>query len=149
MALQTSTQIFISGTPISSYVSLQIDQEIDAHHNLKLVCRTDVVEKLSKELIGDSKEYLGGIITVKISSVMDFGGYKELEFKGVVTKVKATKGFQQASGDLVTLHAKSTSILSDDGGHYDSFNDMSLSEILEKAFSGYDKGKLATDLVLL
>ena len=139
MALQTITQIFISGVPITSYVSLKIDQEIDAHHSLALVCRTDVVEKLSEELIGDSKEYLGGTITVKISSISDFGGYKELEFKGVVTKVKATKGFQQSSGDLVTLEAKSTSILSDDGGHHASFNDMSLSEILEKTFKGYDK----------
>ncbi|WP_299895270.1 phage baseplate assembly protein V [uncultured Aquimarina sp.] len=145
MALQTITQIFISGVPITSYVSLKIDQEIDAHHSLALVCRTDVVEKLSEELIGDSKEYLGGTITVKISSISDFGGYKELEFKGVVTKVKATKGFQQSSGDLVTLEAKSTSILSDDGGHHASFNDMTLSEILEKTFKGYDKGKLETD----
>lgn len=144
MALQTTTQIFISGTPIQSYVSLKLVQEIDAHHDLELVCRTDVVEKLSEELIGDSKEYLGGIITIKISSVSDFGGYKELEFKGVVTKVVGTKGFHQSSGDLVTLTAKSTSILSDDGGHYASFNDVSLSEILEQTFQEYDKGKLET-----
>ncbi|WP_298547676.1 phage baseplate assembly protein V [uncultured Aquimarina sp.] len=145
MALQTTTQIFISGTLIQSYVSLKLVQEIDAHHDLELVCRTDVVEKLSEELIGDSKEYLGGVITVKISSTSDFRGYKELEFKGIVTKVMGTKGFHQSSGDLVTLYAKSTSILSDDGGHYDSFNDMSLTEILEQTFQDYDKGKLETN----
>ncbi|WP_025740814.1 MULTISPECIES: type VI secretion system Vgr family protein [Aquimarina] len=145
MALQTTTQIFISGTPIQSYVSLKLVQEIDAHHDLELVCRTDVVEKLSEELIGDSKEYLGGVITMKISSTSDFGIYKELEFKGVVTKVVGTKGFHQSSGDLVTLEAKSTSILSDDGGHYASFNDISLSEILEQTFQEYDKGKLETN----
>ncbi len=144
MALQTTTQIFVSGTPIQSYVSLKLLQEIDAHHDLELVCRTDVVEKLSQELIGDSKEYLGGIITIKISSISDFGGYKELEFKGVVTKVVGTKGFHQSSGDLVTLEAKSASILSDDGGHYASFNDVNLSEILEQTFQEYDKGKLGT-----
>lgn len=144
MALQTTTQIFISGTLIESYVNLKLVQEIDAHHDLELVCRTDVVERLSEELIGDSKEYLGGIITLKIGAVSDFGGYKELEFKGIVTKVRATKGFHKASGDLVTLYAKSTSILSDDGAHYDSFNDMNLSEILDKTFQGYDKGKLET-----
>ncbi|WP_299223437.1 phage baseplate assembly protein V [uncultured Aquimarina sp.] len=144
MALQTSTQIFISGTPIPSYVSLNLVQAIDDHHTLQVICRTDVVEQFSEELIGDSKEYLGGIITVKISSVTDFGGYKELEFKGIVTKVMATKGFHQSSGDLVTIEAKSASILSDDGAHYDSFNDLSLSEILEHTFHGYDKGKLET-----
>ena len=144
MALQTTTQIFISGTPILSYVSLKLVQEIDAHHDLELVCRTDVVEKLSQELMGDSKEYLGGTMILQIKSTSDFGGYKELEFKGIVTKVMGTKGFHQSSGDLVTLYAKSTSILSDDGSHYGSFNDRSLSEILEQTFQGYDKGKLET-----
>lgn len=145
MALQTTTQIFISGTPIQSYVSLKLGQAIDDHHTLQLICRADVVEQFSEELIGDSKEYLGGVIAVKISSVTDFGGYKELEFKGIVTKVMATKGFHQSSGDLVTIEAKSASILSDDGAHYDSFNDMNLSEILERTFQGYDKGKLETN----
>ncbi|WP_299186707.1 phage baseplate assembly protein V [uncultured Aquimarina sp.] len=145
MALQTTTEIFISGTPIQSYISLKLQQQLQDHHTLELVCRTDVVEQFSEELIGDSKEYLGGVISVKISSVTDFGGYKELEFKGVITKVMGTKGFHQSSGDLVTIEAKSTSILSDDGAHYDSFSDMSLSEILEQTFQGYDKGKLETN----
>ncbi|WP_027392960.1 type VI secretion system Vgr family protein [Aquimarina latercula] len=144
MALQTTTQIFISGTPIQSYVSLKLGQAIDDHHTLQLICRADVVEQFSEELIGDSKEYLGGVIAVKISSVTDFGGYKELEFKGIVTKVMATKGFHQSSGDLVTIEAKSASILSDDGIHYASFNDVSLSDILDQTFQGYDKGKLET-----
>lgn len=145
MALQTTTQIFISGTSIQSYVNLRLLQEIDAHHDLELVCRTDVVEKLSEELIGDSKEYLGGIITVKISSISELGSYKELEFKGVVTKVKATKGFQHVTGDLVTICAKSSSILSDDGAHYASFQDVGLIDILNHTFQEYDKGKLETN----
>ncbi len=145
MALQSTTQIFISGTPINSYVSLQLKQELSAHHELELVCRADVVEKLSEELIGESKEYLGGIITVQISSTTDLGAYKELEFKGVVTQVKARKGFHNKTGDLVTIVAKSTSILSEDGNHYASFNDVSLSEILDHTFQGYDKGRLETN----
>lgn len=145
MALQTTTQIFISGTSIQSYVNLRLLQEIDAHHDLELVCRTDVVEKLSEELIGDSKEYLGGIITIKISSISELGSYKELEFKGVVTKVRATKGFQHATGDLVTICAKSSSILSDDGAHYASFQDVGLVDILDHTFQEYDKGKLETN----
>ncbi|TPN89079.1 type VI secretion system Vgr family protein [Aquimarina algicola] len=144
MALQTTTQIFISGTPIKSYVSLKLHQEIQEHHDLELVCRTDVVESLSNELIGDSKEYLGGIITVKINVASTFGKYKELEFKGVITKVQGTRGFHQDKGDLVSLFAKSTSILSDDGSHYASFVDVGLSEILDAAFQGYDQGKLET-----
>ncbi|MGB0880857.1 MAG: type VI secretion system Vgr family protein [Polaribacter sp.] len=144
MALQTTTEIYVSGTAIHSYVSLKLVQEIDAHHDLELICRTDVVEKLSEELIGDSKDYLGGIITIQISAIKGFDGYKELEFKGVITKVKSTKGYDLSTGDLVTLYAKSTSILADDGSHYASFNDFSLVDILNKTFQEYDKGKLET-----
>ncbi|TPN88923.1 type VI secretion system Vgr family protein [Aquimarina algicola] len=144
MALQTITQISISGKAIESYKSLKLVQEIDAHHDLEIVCRTDVVEKLSEELIGESKDYLGGIITIQIGANKGFGGYKELEFKGVVTKVKATKGFDRSSGDLVTIYGKSPSVLADDGSHYASFNDFGLAEILNQTFQGYDKGKLET-----
>ncbi|QCE42984.1 type VI secretion system Vgr family protein [Psychroserpens sp. NJDZ02] len=144
MALQTSTEIFISGIPIQSYVSLKLSQEIDAHHDLELVCRTDVVERLSQELIGDSKEYLGGIITIVIKAFSDFGTFKELEFKGIINKIIGTKGFHHDSGDLITLHAKSASILADDGGHYASFSDMTLFDILNQTFLGYDVGKLET-----
>ncbi|WP_027393185.1 type VI secretion system Vgr family protein [Aquimarina latercula] len=144
MALQTSTQIFIAGTPVNAYINLRLQQEISAHHTLELVCRKDVVESVSNELVGESKDYLGEIITVNISSVTDLGGYKELEFKGIVTEIKATQGFESAKGDLVTIIARSTSILAEDGAHYASFSDVSLLEILDTTFQGYDRGALET-----
>ncbi len=144
MALQTTTQIYISGTPILSYVRLELVQEIDAHHDLELACRRDVIEQLSEDLIGDSKEYLGSTITIQISAGSELEGYKELEFKGVVTRIKGSKGANTSSGEIVLLYAKSASILCDDGGHYTSFNDKGLSDILEYTFQGYDTNKLET-----
>lgn len=145
MALQTTTQIFISGSPIDSYINLQLSQVISAHHTLELLCRKDVIETVSNEIVGESKDYLGEIITVNISSVTDLGGYKELEFKGIVTEIKATQGFESSKGDLVTIIAHSTSILAEDGAHYASFNDMNLSEILDTTFQGYNQGALETN----
>ncbi|MBQ4819923.1 phage baseplate assembly protein V [Aquimarina sp. MMG016] len=142
MALQTTTQIFIDGNQIASYVSLQLDQQIDAHHALRLVCRTDVIESLSDELVGDSKDYLGRIITIKVNATDGHGEYKELEFKGVITGLEAVKAFHQSKGDLITIHANSTSILAEDGNHYASFCDKNLSEILDNTFRGYDRSKL-------
>jgi len=144
MALQTKTEIFISSTPIVSYVSLKLIQEIDAHHDLELVCRTDTVDKLTNELIGNSKEFLGQTITIKISAIEAVGGYKELKFKGLITKIKGTKAFHQPKGDLVTIFAKSTSILADHAPDYNSFLDVSLSDILTRVFQGYDTSKLVT-----
>ncbi len=145
MALQTTTQIFIESNQILSYVSLQLEQQIDEHHHLELVCRADVVDKITTELIGESKEFLGKTIILKISAIEVIGGYKELEFKGIVTKVKGTKAFNQPKGNLVTIYAKSTSILTDHSPHFDSFLDMNLSDILSKTFQEYDASKLNTD----
>ncbi len=144
MALETTTQIFISGTPISSYSSIKLNQEIDAHHDLTLVCRADVVEGLSDQLIGDSKDHLGETITIRIAPTLEVGSYRELEFKGIIIKVEGAKGSEYGKSDMVIFHAKSTSILADDGAHYASFTDVGLAEILEDTFSEYDRGKLET-----
>ncbi|PKV49422.1 uncharacterized protein involved in type VI secretion and phage assembly [Aquimarina sp. MAR_2010_214] len=145
MALQTETKIYLSGTPLLSYKDLKLVQNIDSSHELEIVCRTNVIEKLSEELIGDSKDYIGGIITVQISAASGFGEYRELEFKGVVTGLKATKGYERASGDLITLVAKSPCFLSNVANHYASYSDMGLAEILQDTFRDYDQGKLETN----
>ncbi|WP_298538608.1 phage baseplate assembly protein V [uncultured Aquimarina sp.] len=146
MALQSNTQIFIGGSPISAYKRLMLHQEIDAHHVLELLCRMDVLETIAGEIASESKNYLGEILTVKVSSLDTANGYKELEFKGIVTSVSNTKGFHQQSGDMVSIKAHSCSIITDDGPHYDSHSDVGLSEILDKTFQGYDKSKLETNI---
>ncbi|MBW1296749.1 type VI secretion system Vgr family protein [Aquimarina litoralis] len=144
MALQSNTQIFIGGTPISAYKKLMLHQQIDAHHTLELVCRMDVLENFTGDIASQTKDYLGQIITIQISSLGAFSGYKEFEFKGVVTSVNSTMGFHQQNGDLVTIKAHSCSIIADDGPHYNSFNDVDLASILGDTFQGYDQSKLKT-----
>ncbi len=145
MALQTTTQLYIGSTPIHSYVSLQLDQEISEHHTLELVCRRDVLESFTEEIVGTSKDYLGEIITVSIRSELKLGDYKELEFKGIVTELKSTKGLEYGSGDLVTIIAHSTSILAENGAHSTSFTNETLAEILQWTFRGYDARALQTN----
>ncbi|TPN83854.1 type VI secretion system Vgr family protein, partial [Aquimarina algicola] len=144
MALETTTQVYISGTAVPSYVSLTLTQSLDDHHDLTLVCRADVVDGLSGELIGESKEHLGATITIRIAPSIDIGSYRELEFKGIITSVQGAKGSEYGKSDMVTFYAKSISILADDGAHYASFTDVGLAEILEDTFGEYDRGKLET-----
>ncbi|MBQ4821278.1 phage baseplate assembly protein V [Aquimarina sp. MMG016] len=144
MALQSKTQIFIGGTKITAYKKLMLHQEIDAHHTLELVCRMDVLEDLLQDIASESKNYLGQIITVQVSSLGGFSGYKELEFKGIVTSVNSTKGFHQQNGDLITIQAHSCSIIADDGPNHASHIDEDLGSILSKTFQGYDQSKLET-----
>ncbi|KAA1245323.1 type VI secretion system Vgr family protein [Aquimarina sp. RZ0] len=144
MALQSNTQIFIGGAAIHAYKQLVLHQEIDAHHILELVCRMDVLENSTGDIASQTKNYLGQIITVQISSLGALTGYKDFEFKGVVTSVNSTKGFHQQQGDLVTIKAHSSSIIADDGPNYNSYNDVDLTTILDETFKKYDQSKLQT-----
>ncbi|WP_340199080.1 type VI secretion system Vgr family protein [Ascidiimonas sp. W6] len=144
MALQSNIKIFIGGTPILAYKRFMLQQDLDAHHLLTLVCRMDMLERIDKEMASESKSFLGEIITLQIGSAENFSGYKELEFKGIVTQINNTKGFDNGEEDNIEIKAQSASILADDGPHFASHNNVGLSEILNKTFQGYDQSKLET-----
>ncbi|GAA3518707.1 phage baseplate assembly protein V [Aquimarina addita] len=142
MALQSSIQIFINGIPITAFKSFKLHQEIDLHHDFRLVCRADVLENLSGELAAETKNFLGETFILQIGALGSLESYKKLEFKGVVTSVNITKGFQNAGGDTVEIVGNSSSIIADDGPHYASHTDVGLADILAKTFQGYDTSKL-------
>ncbi|WP_055446348.1 type VI secretion system Vgr family protein [Lacinutrix mariniflava] len=142
MALQSKTSIYISGKEITAFKRVMLHQQIDSHHIMELVCRMDVLEDLSQALGESSKNYLGETITLQTTSIDAFTGYKTLEFKGIVTQVKTVKGHEASSGDSVIIKAQSPTFIADDGPHYASYNDLTLSDILDRTFSDYDKSKL-------
>ncbi len=142
MALQSTTSIYIGGNEIATFKRFVLHQQLDSHHMLELVCRMDVLEDLSTDLGESSKNFLGETLTVQVSALDDFVGYKTLEFKGVVTQIKTIKGYEASSGDEIVIKAQSPTFLADDGPHYASHNDVSISEILDKTFRGYDTSKL-------
>ncbi|WP_027392106.1 type VI secretion system Vgr family protein [Aquimarina latercula] len=143
MALQSKLDIYIGDTPITSFKKFSLRQKITEHHDFELICRTDVLEQLSGEMVSQTKNFLGESFVVQIKPLGFIGGYKELAFKGIVTSVNSTKGFQNSTGDSVVISGKSSSIIADDGPHYASHNDVPLSDILQKTFQGYDISMLA------
>ncbi|AXT50157.1 hypothetical protein D1818_04670 [Aquimarina sp. BL5] len=146
MATDTQVQIFIDGEQIPAFQNLSLHQEIDAHHSFELTCRKDVLENVTDNITGESANFLGAVFLLKIQSVNGFSDDEILEFKGIVTTVNTVKGFYQKTGDLVHILGKSCSIIADDGPHYTSHQDIGISEILEKTFSGYDKGVLQCNI---
>ena len=148
MALNSITQLVINNTVITSFKKLVLEQEIDSHQTITVECRMDVLEKLGDELANSSKEFLGETLSLEINALQGFEGeiYKTLEFKGVVTEVRTIKGHEISNGDRVVITAKSMSYITDDGGNYTSFNDVSLSEIIEKTFEGYDRSKINLEI---
>ncbi|SEM29549.1 Rhs element Vgr protein [Aquimarina amphilecti] len=146
MALQSNIQIFIGGVSIKAFKKLTLKQEIDDHHSLEILCRKDVLEKVSDLYEDESNDFLGQTIILSISSLDSVNVYKELKFNGVVTEVKVTNGFHQSMGDSILIKAKSNSILTDDGPHYASFSDENLTSILTDVFQKYDRSKLNTTI---
>lgn len=142
MALQSNTSISINGNEITAYKSLTLKQQIASHHELELICRMDVLEELSGSLADASKNYLGEVITIQITALDNLGSYENLEFKGIVFEVKTVKGHEASEGDYIVITALSPTFLADDGPHYTSYNDVSISEILESTFRYYDQSKL-------
>ncbi len=146
MALQSTTKIYIGGKEISAFQRIILHQQIDAHHTFEVVCRMDVLEKMDAEVAAETKNFLGESITLQIDALDAFSGYKKLEFKGIVTQVKNVKGYNQNTGDTVVIKAQSPTFLADDGPHYASHNDVSISEIIEKTFREYDTSKLELNI---
>jgi len=142
MALQSKTTLFIGGFQVPVFKRIMLHQQIDSHHMLEVVCRMDVLETLSDSLGEQSKNFLGETITLQINSLDTFSGYKELEFKGVVTQIKNVKGFNHTTGDEIIIKAQSPNYLADDGAHYASYIDTTLSEIVNSSIQGYDQSKL-------
>ncbi|SHJ02855.1 Uncharacterized conserved protein, implicated in type VI secretion and phage assembly [Mesonia phycicola] len=145
MALQSTISIYIAGNSIPAFQEFSLHQTLGSHHSFELVCRMDVLEKVTLGgLAEDSKNHLGETFTFQVNAIDEFSGYKTLEFKGLVTSINSLKAFNHKNGDLVIIGGHSTTILAEDGGHYSSHNEVTLKDILDKTFAGYDKGKLET-----
>ncbi len=135
---EIQSQIYIGDKLVPVYKSLVLSQEIDAHHDFKMVCRKDVLESSSQEIFGESKGFLGEKFVV----ILDSNSDNSLQFKGIVTAINSIKGFYYGDGDLIEVKGKSASIIADDGPHFSSFLDYDLSEILQRTFKDYNKSIL-------
>ena len=142
MALQSKTDIFIGGKEISVFKNVKLHQQLDSHHLIELICRMDVLDDISQSLGESSKNFLGETITMQTTAVDALSGYHTLEFKGIVTQVKTIKGHEASAGDSIVIKAQSPTFIADDGPHYASYNDVTLSDILTSTFKDYDQSKL-------
>lgn len=138
MALLSKTIIYIDGNEVPTFNHLFLNQQIDAHHMLEVVFRMDMFENDSSELGEKSKEFLGKTIAVQIGSVSENSNMGVLEFKGIVTQIKIIKGGNTGAGDEIKVSAKSPTILFDDGPHYDSYGEKSLSQVVDSTLQPYE-----------
>jgi len=137
MALLSKTTIFIDGNEVPAFKHLYLNQQIAAHHTLEIVFRKDIFEDDTTELGEKSKEFLGKRIAVQIGPISDNSDMGILEFTGIVTEIKITKGGNTGGGDEIIISAKSLTILFDEGPHCDSYNESSLEDIISLCLQPY------------
>lgn len=137
MALLSKTSIYIGRKEVRTFKNLYLDQRIDAHHSLEVVFHMETFESDSSELAEKSKEFLGKKIAIQIASISERSNLGVLEFKGIITEIKIVKGHDTGAGEEIIIGAKSSTILADDGAHYDSFSEMSLADIVDKTLRPY------------
>ncbi|QWX84240.1 hypothetical protein H0I23_00895 [Cellulophaga sp. HaHaR_3_176] len=141
MAAQSITTIKIGGKEIKSFKRLVLQQSTNDHHTLQVECQMEVLEKATGELANESKNFLGESIVVIIEAKDKKDIKDTLQFLGIVTSIRNSKGY--LNNNFVTITAKSPTILADDGPHYHSYIEKDLNAIVKNTFSNYDSGKLA------
>ncbi|WP_034228330.1 type VI secretion system Vgr family protein [Aquimarina pacifica] len=144
MAVQATTSLFIGSKKITNFKSYTLDQFINDHHILEVICRMDVLDQLEESLANSSKNFLGQSISLEVISDNLFENYKPLQFTGVVVKIASRKGMNDRNEVVITAY--SPTIIADDGPHYASYCDTSLDDIVSTSFQEYDQSKLKTTI---
>ncbi len=144
MAVQATTSLFIGSKQVTNFKSYTLDQFINDHHILQVICRMDVLDQLEETMANASKNFLGQSISLEVVSNNKFENYKPLQFVGVVVKIASSKGMNNRNEVVIT--ACSPTIIADDGAHYASYCETSLDDIVSTTFQEYDRSKLKTTI---
>ncbi len=150
MALMTTTKVRINGKVLPYYETLELKQEINDHHYLTLVCRTDdiPVENPTKEqALGAFKEHIGAAITIEIIPIRkdDTIYTDDFRFSGMIVKIDE-EWQSLGRGGLITLYGCSGTIMADGAPNYNSYHKQSLAFIAEETLRGYHRNALIPEI---
>lgn len=114
------TTVYIDGKTLTDFELVTLKQQINDHHEFKVIVDHDAIEKIGTHTLEASKAWLGKAIVI---------GFDAMEFLGVVTNVKMvhTDGHQ---GDI-EVSGYSKTILLEQGEHTFSWLNKSLYNIVK------------------
>lgn len=131
MAVQTDVTISIGNTQIEDFLSITLSQQVLNHHHLNITVRKDLLEA-DLGIFKESQSLIGKAIKLGIKA----NSGEETEFQGVVYELKTIRS-NQYTGDIIQIHAVSPDITMNDVPDYRSFENKTLSEIVEAVFGDY------------
>ncbi|RYE27448.1 MAG: type IV secretion protein Rhs [Sphingobacteriaceae bacterium] len=140
METKIKIDISIEGSPITHFLSFNLEQRFNEHHTFQLRFNHDQIENTNKITLERSKNFIGKNLTVQFGRGEDY----EHQFIGKISRVEIVQshGFQ---GDIV-LSGFSPSILIDRGPDLGSYLNKDLKTIVEKATADAPQNDLSMNI---
>lgn len=136
MAQFVTASITIEGKAIRQFSSLALTQSINEHHRFRLVCPTETIDGTAG-VLNQSKNFVGGKITIQINAVETAG---TLKFSGLVTQVEASRHSSHA-GDII-ISGFSPTVLLDSGPHCKSWEKKAVKNIAQDVLKHFPQNVL-------
>ncbi|WP_018344940.1 type VI secretion system Vgr family protein [Cytophaga aurantiaca] len=124
MSKEIIFEIVLDGKSVHHCNSITIHQSFNAHHTFELVLDQDTLGKLASHDLYDYQDYVGRDLYI------GFGerNTDDNSFQGIVTEVSLQQ--QEGAWGKLVLKGKSTTCLLDAGATYISYEQMTLSDIV-------------------
>ncbi len=144
MALITDISITIDSTVFDARVRhLNISQSINNHHQFSVEFELASIEGMLDHFILDkSKDYVGSVIQISIKPIDFLKQYPELNFKGVITNLSATRA-NRRNGDTLIISGYSPDILTNETPNCRSFEKVDIKQIFSEVLQPYPSNLLA------
>ncbi|ALM47916.1 hypothetical protein AMR72_02830 [Flavobacterium psychrophilum] len=137
MPINTSVAIKIDGEDLTRFSRLVIDQKVHTHHRFSLL--QPLPKEFIEEAIKKAQGYIGKTINISITAT-NMSAEAPLNFNGVITETQLVRT-AGASGGII-INGFSPTILMEGPPNIRSFNDMTLTDIVNDVMKSYPSGQL-------
>lgn len=114
-------KVTINNQLVASMISFEIRQQFNKHHTFKCSLYGDIAIVDTLKILEDSKSWLGKNIVITLQN-------GKLNFKGVICRIKVSQ--TEMERKIIVSGYSPTILLETEGGHYDSFDSLSLKNIV-------------------
>ncbi|MCW3788868.1 type VI secretion system Vgr family protein [Plebeiibacterium sediminum] len=146
MALQTIITVAIDGQEYQNINNFYLSQCILGHHHFTFGLLYNHFEEDGLAIITKSQDLIGQTVNITICNFDDSAAMAEGFFAGVITEVEADKSQDSLGGDCIVIKGYSPTILMDNGPHCNTFEKITLSDIVGAVSGDYGVGIKITPL---
>lgn len=145
MALASSVRIEIDGQKIADFLEFTIDQRMHGLQEFSIICRMDAFENEDDSVLAQSQNFIGSTVIITIETFNP--GWQDSSpgflFKGFIHSIRAVKTNLNEE-DKIIIEGYSPEVLLNGQPGCQSFENMTLKQIVENILKPYPRDILAT-----